>query len=121
YRTMTLLYALVRALPIGTTLGLLHLLWLLASGRLLAPRGAGSPGLSACGLSDRAIRRAWAARGQGDWTRWQLLARWAATVVSEGSWQPRAHGGYRPVGVDVTGCWRPRLRNCPTTQYHAEA
>jgi hypothetical protein len=121
YRTMTLLCALVRALPSGTNLGLLHLRWLLASGRFLASRGAGSPGLSACGLSDRAIRRAWAALGPGDWTSRPLLARWAATVVSEGRWPPHAHGGYRPVGVGVTGCWRPRLRHCPTTQYHGEA
>jgi hypothetical protein len=121
YRMLTLLCALVRALPIGTNLGLLHLLWMLVSGQLLAARGAVIPGLSACGLSDRAIRRAWAALGQGDWTSRQLLAQWAATVVSEGRWQPHAHGGYRPVGVDVTGFWRPRLRNCPTTHYHGEA
>lgn len=106
YRMLTLLCALVRALPIGTNLGLLHLLWMLTSGHLLASRGAVIPGLSACGLSDRAIRRAWTALGQGDWTSGQLLARWAATVVSEGRWQPHAHGGYRPVGVDVTGFWR---------------
>ena len=84
YRMMTLLCALVRALPIGTNLGLLHLLWMLVSGQLLAARGAVIPGLSACGLPDRAIRRAWAALGQGDWTSGQLLARWAATVVAEG-------------------------------------
>jgi hypothetical protein len=121
YRMMTLLCALVRALPIGTNLGLLHLLWMLVSGQLLAARGAVIPGLSACGLSDRAIRRAWAALGQGDWTSQQLLARWAATVVGEGRWQPHTHGGFRPVGVDVTGFWRPRLGNCPTTHYHGEA
>ena len=121
YRMITLLCALVRALPIGTNLGLLHLLWMLVSGQLLATRGAVIPGLSACGLSDRAIRRAWAALGQGDWTSRQLLARWAATVVAEGRWQPHTHGGYHPVGVDVTGFWRPRLRNCPTTHYHGAA
>jgi len=32
-----------------------------------------------------------------------------------------AHGGYRPVAVDVTGFWRPQLQGCPTTHYHAEA
>lgn len=121
YRMVTLLCALVRALPIGTNLGLLHLLWMLVSGQLLAARGAVIPGLSACRLSDRAIRRAWAALGQGDWTSRQLLAWWAATVVAEGRWQPHTHGGYHPVAVDVTGFWRPRLRGCPTTHYHAEA
>jgi hypothetical protein len=50
-----------------------------------------------------------------------LLARWAATVVGEGRWQPHTHGGFRPVGVDVAGFWRPRLGNCPTTHYQGEA
>ena len=110
YRTMTLLCTLVVACPIGTNLGLLHLLWMLASGQLLGSRGAVIPGLAGCGLSDRAVRRAWAALGQGGWTSGHLLGRWAGVVAAEGRWQPHAHGGYRPVAVDLTGCWRPRLR-----------
>ncbi len=121
YRMMTLLCTLVAPLPVGTNLGLLHLLWMLVSGQLLAARGAVIPGLSACGLSDRAVRRAWAALGQGEWTCEQLLARWRTLVVAEGRWQPHTHGGYHPLAVDVTAFWRPRLRNCPTVHYHAEA
>ncbi len=121
YRMLTLLCSLVVACPTGTNLGLLHLLWMLASGRLLAARGAVIPGLAACGLPDRATRRAWAALGQGGWASARLLARWAATVAGEGRWQPHAHGGYHPVAVDVTGFWRPRLRGCPTTHYHGGA
>jgi hypothetical protein len=121
YRMMTLLCALVSVLPIGTNLGLLHLLWMLTSGRLLASRGAVFAGLHESGLSARATRRAWAVLGRGDWTSARLLARWAATVDAEGRWQPHTHGGYRPVAVDVTGFWRPRLRACPTTHYHSEA
>src|SRR5436190_3517327 len=121
YRTMQLLCSLVAGCPLGTNLGLLHLLWMLVSGRLLATRGAVVPGRAACGLSDRAVRRAWAALGQGGWASGPLLARWAAAVAAEGRWQPQAHGGYHPVAVDVTGFWRPRLRGCPTTHYHAEA
>jgi len=121
YRMMTLLCTLVVACPIGTNLGLLHLLWMLTSGRLLASRGAVFPGLGDCGLSDRAMRRAWAALGQGGWGSAPLLARWAATVAAEGHWHPHAHGGYRPVAVDLTGFWRPRLRTCPTTHYHGAA
>src|SRR5215208_8137936 len=121
YRMLTLLCTLVVDLPIGTNLGLLHLLWLLVSGRLLATRGALFPGLSACGLSAAAVRRAWAALGHGDWTSAQLLARWAAIAEAEGHWQPARHGGYRPVAVDVTGFWRPRLRDCATTHYHGGA
>jgi hypothetical protein len=118
---LTLLCALVVALPIGTNLGLLHLLWMMVSGRLLASRGALFPGLLDCGLSARAVRRAWAALGQGDWTSRQLLAHWAAIIAQEGQWQPHTHGGYHPVAVDVTGFWRPRLHACPTTHYHQAA
>src|SRR3954471_16674650 len=121
YRMMTLLSTLTAALPRGTNLGLLHVLWMLVSGQLLAARGAVIPGLSACGLPERAVRRAWAALGQGDWTSTALLAHWRTLVGDEGHWQPHTHGGYHPVGVDVTAFWRPRLRNCPTTHYHGEA
>lgn len=38
YGVLTLLCALVRVLPIGTNLGLLHRLRMLVSGRLLAAR-----------------------------------------------------------------------------------
>jgi len=120
-RMLTLLCALVVALPVGTNLGLLHLLWMLVSGRLLATRGAVLPGLDACGLSRRAVRRAWAALGQGDWTSERLLAGWAQLVTCEGHWQAQTHDGYHPVPVDVTAFWRPRLRGCPTTHYCAEA
>ncbi len=121
YRMMTLLCALAGDLPIGTNLGLLHLLWMLVSGRLLAARGALFPGLSDCGLSPAAVRRAWAAVGQGGWHSEQLLTRWAAIAQAEGHWQPERHGDYRPVALDVTGFWRPRLRDCPTTHYHGAA
>jgi len=118
---LRLLGSLVAACPIGTNLGLLHLPWMPASGRLLASRGAVFPSLTDCGLPDRAVRRAWAALGHGDWTSAQLLARWRAAVVAAGQWRPHAHGGYCPVAVDVTGFWRPRLRGCPTTHYHGAA
>ncbi len=121
YRMLVLLWTLVTPLPIGTNLGLLHLLWMLVSGRLLETRGAVIPGLSACGLPDRAVRRAWAALGQGDWTSEDLLARWRTLVEAEGRWQAHTHGGYHPVGVDVTGFWRPQLQACPTRHYNAEA
>jgi len=121
YRMMTLLSGLVAPLPVGTNLRLLHLLWMLVSGRLLAARGAVIPGLSESGLPDRTVRRAWAALGQGGWTTAGLLGRWEGLVRDEGHWQPVAHGGYHPVAVDVTGFWRPRLQTCPTTHYHAEA
>jgi len=121
YRMLTLICDLVEPLPVGTNLGLLHLLWMLVSGRLLEARGAVIPGLSACGLPERAVRRAWAALGQGDWAIGPLLARWQTQVQAAGQWQPKTHGGYHPVAVDVTAFWRPRLQTCATTHYHAEA
>lgn len=121
YRVLTLLGALVGGVPIGTNLGLLHLFWMLLRGELLATRGAIIPGLSALGLSAAAVHRAWAALGQGAWTSAQLLRWWVAIVRDEGRWQPHTYEGYHPVAVDVTGFWRPRLQDCPTTHYHAQA
>ncbi len=40
YRMLTLLCDLVEPLPVDTNLGMLHLLWMLVSGRLLEARGA---------------------------------------------------------------------------------
>lgn len=121
YQVMTLLSALVTPLPIGTNLGLLHLLWMLVSGRLLATRGAVIPGLSEAGLTAAEVRRAWAALGHGAWTSDELLRQWRHQVEAAGQWQPHTHGGYHPVAVDVTGFWRPRLQGCPTTHYQAQA
>jgi len=79
YRMLTLLCRLVLPLPVGTSVGLLHLLRMLVSGQLLATRGAVIPGLSAGG-------RAWAALGQGDWTSADLLARGQGLVRAKGWW-----------------------------------
>src|SRR5260370_433899 len=62
-RMLMLLCTLMTPLPVGTNLGLLHLLWMLVSGRLLAARGAVIPGLDACGLARGAVRRGGAAPG----------------------------------------------------------
>jgi len=121
YRVLTLVSALVVDVPIGTNLGLLHLFWMLLSGKALLTRGAIIPGLSAVGLSEGAVRRAWAALGRGSWTSDRLVTSWARVVEAEGSWQPHQHGGYQPVAVDITAFWRPRLQGCPTSHYHATA
>ena len=121
YRVVGVLCAVVAPAPIGTNLGLLHLLWMLVSGRLLDSRGAVIPGLSATGLSEPAVRRAWGALGQGTWTSDGLLTRWRRHVEQAGRWRVREHEGYRPVAADVTGFWRPRLRGCATSHYHGPA
>jgi hypothetical protein len=121
YRVIGVLCGVVTATPIGTNLGLVHLLWMLVSGRLLETRGAVIPGLSATGLSDPAVRRAWAALGQGDWTSAGLLTRWRRQVEQAGQWRVHEYEGYRPVAVDVTGFWRPRLQGGVTSHYHGPA
>src|SRR3712207_5293160 len=121
YQVTAMLSTLVAPLPIGTNRGLLHLLWMLVSGRLLASRGAVIPGLTDLGLSEAEVRRAWAALGQGAWNSEEVLDRWVARVQQEGHWQPHVRGGYQPVAVDVTAFWRLRLHGCPTTHYHPQA
>ena len=63
----------VARVPIGTNLGLFHLLWMLLSGRLLQSRGAVIPGLADFGLPEAAVRRAWAALAYGCWRTPRLL------------------------------------------------
>jgi hypothetical protein len=120
-RVLTLVGALVVDVPIGTNLGLLHLFWMVLCGKLLLSRGAIFPGLSAVGLSDGAVRRAWVALGHGSWTSDRPVKSWARVVAAEGYWQPHLHGGYQPVAVDITAFWRPRLQACPTSHYSATA
>ena len=121
YRVLRLVSALVAVAPVGTNLGLLHLFWMVLAGKLLLSRGAIFPGLSAVGLSEGAVRRAWVALGQGSWTSQRLVKQWALVVEAEGFWQPHRHGGYHPVAVDITGFYRPRLQGCPTRHYSATA
>lgn len=118
---MTLLCSVVRFVPVGTNLALLHLLWMLVSGQLLLSRGAVIPGLAHLGLPDRAVRRAWQALGQGGWHIGQLLVNWETALGRAGQWQVRYHGGYCAVPIDTTGFSRPRLQNCPSKHYDHQA
>ena len=121
YRVTQLLSSLVEPLPVGTNLGLFHLLWMLVSGRLLESRGAVIPGLAALGLDPPAVRRAWATLAHGHWETARLVTACEHQIQDEGCWQPRQHGGYRPVACDLIGFFRPRLQDCPTTHYRADA
>jgi hypothetical protein len=118
---MALLCSVVRSVPVGTNLALLHLLWMLVSGQLLLSRGAVIPGLAQLGLSPRAVRRAWQALRQGGWSIGQLLVNWEAALCSAGQWHVRYHSGYCAVAIDTTGFGRPRLQNCPSTHYDQQA
>lgn len=121
YRMLTLLCSLVIILPLGTNLALFYLLWTLVRGDLLKTRGSVIPALAALGLPDDAVRRAWAAFAYGAWSIDQLLSAWGQLVSAEGHFQPASYGGYRPLAVDTTGFFRPRLQNCPTRHFHRPA
>jgi hypothetical protein len=121
YRINSVLSRVVAGVPIGTNLGLFHLLWMLLSGRLLQSRGAVIPGLAAFGLPAAVVRRAWAALAYGRWRTAQLLAAWQQVVQDDGHWQAHRHGDYCPVACDLVGFWRPRLQECPTKHYCAQA
>src|SRR2546430_2998134 len=121
YRINHVLSCVVAHVPVGTNLGLFHLLWPLRSGRLLQSRGALIPALADFGLGAAAVRRAWAALAYGRWDTARLLAAWQCVVQDDGRWQAHRHGGYRPVACDLTGFWRPRLHGCMTKHYCAQA
>jgi hypothetical protein len=118
---MNILVALTRDLPIGTNLALLQFFWMLVSGSLLPQRGALFPALQATGLSEQAMRRAWAAFRGGAWQIAVLLRLWQAQIEGLPGWQLHRHEGYRAITVDVTAFWRPTLKNCPSKHYHPGA
>src|SRR5262249_45173622 len=103
YRINHVLSRVVADVPLGTNLGLFHLLWTLLSGRLLQSRGAVLPALADVGLAAAAARRAWAALAYGCWHTARLLAAWQQVVQDDGHWQAHQHGGYRPGACDLVG------------------
>jgi hypothetical protein len=121
YRITSLLQALLRQVPLGTNLGLLHLLWALLSGRFLTSRGALFPALADLGLSEAAVRRASAALTYGRFEGADLVTDWKQTVEKEGHFVPHSHDGVQPVPVDLVGFFRPRLAGCVTKHYTSQA
>src|SRR5205823_5594304 len=99
-RINSVLSCVVASVPIGTNLGLFHLLWMLLSGRWLQSRGAVIPGLAGLGLAAEAVRRSWAALAYGKWHASPLLGAWEQLVREEGHFQAPQYGGYRPVACD---------------------
>ena len=121
YRINSVLSRVVAGVPIGTNLGLFHLLWMLLSGRLLQSCGAVIPGLANLGLAADAVRRCWAALAYGKWHTSRVLEAWEQLVREEGCFQPHQYGGYRPVACDLVGFFRPRLQDCPTKHYSSRS
>lgn len=121
YRMLEVLSALVVSLPVGTNLALLHVLWAVCSGQLLAQRGGLIPALAASGFDQIEVLRGWRAFAHGRWQCTTLVAALAAEVQREGRWQAHTHGGYKPVACDLTAFYRPTLQDCATSHYNAQA
>lgn len=110
YRTIQVLEQIVKVLPVGTNLALLHLMWAMLNGSFLQSRGAVHSALVESGFNQQEVRRSWQALRQGVWNIKELIERWRDLVQSEGQWQVREYEGYRPLSVDITAFWRPRLQ-----------
>jgi len=121
YRITHLLAKTVEDVPVGTNLGLFHLLFALLAGHFLPARGAVFAALDALGLPKPVLQRAVAALTYGSWQIEDLLQRWQQTVQQEGRWVPNAYEGIRPVAADLTGFFRPQLQGCASKHYVAEA
>jgi hypothetical protein len=121
YRITDLLAKTLEDVPVGTNLGLFHLLFALLSGHFLAARGAVFTALDALGLPKPVLRRAVAALTYGSWQIEDLLGRWQQIVQQEQRWVPNSYEGVRPVTADLTGFFRPQLQGCRSKHYVAEA
>ena len=121
YRTATFLCQLVARLPIGTNLGLVHLLWTLLAGYLLPSRGAIFPALCSAGVNDKESRQAEAALREGKWRIQSLLRRFGWLIRQEQQAQRIPIGGWKPVLIDWVGFFRPRLAECSSKHYDSVA
>lgn len=110
YRICALLSQVLARVPVGTNLGLLHLLLSLLSGRFLWTRGAVFPALDGLGLTPDAVRRSEAALCYGRWHTAELLECFGQAVRQEGQFVPCEYEGVRPVACDLSAFFRPHLR-----------
>jgi hypothetical protein len=121
YRTATFLCQLVARLPIGTNLGIAHLLWTLLAGHLLSSRGAVFPALAHAGITDKECRQSEAALRDGKWDVHLLLRRFRWLLGQEGQAEWVRIGGWRPLLIDWVGFFRPRLAGCHSKHYDGMA
>ena len=120
-RTVHAIAFVLQILPVGTNLGLAHMMWVMMNGSFLHSRGAVVMALHMNGLTKEAVRRSWAALRQGSWTVNELLTEWAIYVASQNQWRPRRYAGYSVLGVDITGFWRPKLQGWKGKHFHSLA
>lgn len=121
YRIYAVLCQILARVPLGTNLGLLHLLFALLSGRFLSARGAVFPALASLQLPAPAVRRSAAALSYGRWKLTDLLGRWQQVVAQEGQWVPVSYEGIRPVLCDLTAFFRPHLQGLTGKHYRSTA
>jgi len=112
-KTLQVLEQIVKVVPIGTNIALLQLMWAMITGAFLSSRGAIHSALAWCGFEADEIGRSWCALRWGKWHIQELIQRFRQQVIQTGQWQSREYGGYRPVAVDTTAYWRPRLQGWP--------
>jgi hypothetical protein len=111
----------LQTVPIGTNIGLLRVLWVMVNGSFLQSRGALFPALAMNGYSDQEVRRSWAAARYGSWRINELLETWRIYVARENQWRERRYEGLRVLSVDLTGFWRPKLKNWVGKHYSSLA
>jgi len=116
-KTLQVLEQIVKEVPVGTNLALLQLMWAMITGSFLSSRGAVHSALVWSGFEADETRRSWRALRWGKWCIHELVQRFRQQVAQTGQWQSREHGGYRPVAVDTTAYWRPRLQGWPGKLY----
>lgn len=117
-RTIHALEYVVKEVPIGTNLALLHLLWAMVCGAFLKSRGAVFPALQLTGFAIDQIRRCGQALRTGSWDIADLVVRWQRYVLSQSKWQPNSYDGYQPLAVDLTTFWRPQLTGWLAKFFH---
>jgi hypothetical protein len=115
--TVQVLEQIVKCVPIGTNLALLQLMWAMITGSFLTSRGAIHSALANSGFEPGEIRRSWRALRRGQWNIYELVQSFRQQVKQTGQWQTREYGGYRPLAVDTTAIWRPRLQGWPGKLY----
>jgi len=120
-RTIQALEHVVKQVPVGTNLALLHLLWAILSGAFLSSRAAVFPALKLAGFTVSQIRRCGQALRGGAWDIAELVSSWREYVLSQDEWQPHCYEGDRPLAVDLTTFWRPRLKGGPGKFFHQMA
>lgn len=86
--------------------------------RVSAQLGALFPARQLVGLTVAQIRRCGQALRGGAWEIPALVEAWRAEVLDQAAWQPYEYEGYRPLAVDLTTFWRPRLQGWAGKFFH---